>query len=400
MLFEKIIFNILAFSLFVVMFFKIIKKNDVNYIVVLCVQALGIAINFIELIFDLQIGIVMRILMYIMSVVLPVAIIAIEKNGINFSELIYLLKVKWYMLTKNPKMAKKVLINLITKYPSSYIGHKMLAQIYEKEGGMRKAIDEYVKVIEINKQDYKSYYRISFLLHELNKKDEAATMLKNLLSKKPDMLEATNLLGDILCEKEEYKEAILVYNDAMKYYPNNFDIYYNMGIVYTMLNDFKNAKDCYEKAATINTLLHTAEYDLAMINLIYNDLDEAEKLFLRSVQEPDVEPQSYYHLAKIYMLKGDKENAIKFINVAIELEPNMYKKADEEPIFIPIKSYINYPQINEDEPKRKTKLNKKEKKAKIHLERTSKLAEKLGNIDIDRKKLKGREVDNQIEKEK
>ena len=142
MLFEKIIFNILAFSLFVVMFFKIIKKNDVNYIVVLCVQALGIAINFIELIFDLQIGIVMRILMYIMSVVLPVAIIAIEKNGINFSELIYLLKVKWYMLTKNPKMAKKVLINLITKYPSSYIGHKMLAQIYEKEGGKRKAKDE------------------------------------------------------------------------------------------------------------------------------------------------------------------------------------------------------------------------------------------------------------------
>ena len=224
-------------------------------------------------------------------------------------------------------------------------------------------------------------------------------MLKNLLSKKPEMLEATQLLGDILCEQEQYKEAILVYNDAMKYHPNDFEIYYNMGIVYTMLNDFKNAKDCYEKAATINTLLHTAEYDLALINLIYNDLDEAEKLFLRCVQEPDVEPQAYYHLAKIYMLKGDHENAIKFINVAIELDVNLYKKADEEPIFIPIRSYINYPNIEEELP-RKTKLTKKERKVAKHLEETSRLAEKLGNVDIDKKKLKLHEITIENEKEK
>lgn len=400
MLFEKIVFNILAFSLFIFMFFRMIKKNDVNYVIVLCLQALGIAINFIELIFNLKIGIVFRIIMYIISIILPIAIILIEKKGINFSELIYIIRVKTYMLLKNTKMAKKVLIDLVTKYPESYIGHKMLAELYEKEGGMRKAIDEYVQVIDINKQDYKSYYKISFLLNELNKKDEATTMLKTLLSKKPNMLEATQLLGDILCDKEEYKEAILVYNDAMRYYPNDFNIYYNMGIIYTMLNDFKNAKDCYEKAATINTLLYKAEYDLALINLIYNDLNEAEKLFLRSVQDADIEPQAYYHLAKIYMLKGDKENAIKFINVAIEIEPRIYKKADEEPLFIPIKSYINYPKIDEYEPKRKIKLNKKERKAQKHLEETEKLAEKLGNIDIDKSKLRGHDINIEIEKEK
>ena len=400
MLFEKVIFNILAFSLFISMFFRMIKKNDVNYVVVLCLQAFGIAINFIELIFELKIGIVIRAFMYVISIILPIAIILIEKKGINFSELIYVIRVKTYMLLKNTKMAKKVLIDLVTKYPESYIGHKMLAELYEKEGGMRKAIEEYVQVIDINKQDYQSYYRISFLLNELNKKDEAATMLRNLLSKKPDMLEAKQLLGDILCDKEEYKEAILVYNDAMKYHPNDFDVYYNMGMIYTMLNDFKNAKDCYEKAATINTLLYKAEYDLALINLIYNDLNEAERLFLKSVQDEDIEPQAYYHLAKIYMLKGDKENAIKFINVAIEIDSRMYKKADEEPLFIPIKSYINYPKIDEYEEKRKTKLTKKERKAQKHLEETGKLAEKLGNIDIDKNKLKGHDINIEIEREK
>lgn len=400
MLLEKIIFNILAFSLFIIIFFKMIKKNDTNYVIILCIQALGIAINFIELIFTLKIGIAIKIFMYTISVILPSIIIILEKKGINLSELIYILLAKTYILSNNTKMAKKFLINLVTKYPESYIGHKMLAEIYEKEGGMRKAIEEYVQVIDINKQDYNSYYKISFLLHELGKKQEAATMLKNLLSKKPDMLEATTLLGDILCEQEAYKEAILVYNDAMKYHPNDFDIYYNMGMIYTMLNDFKNAKDCYEKAATINTLLHTANYDLALINLIYNDLDEAEKLFLKSIEEPDVEPKAYYHLAKICILKGDNENAIKFINVAIELDPTMYKKADEEPLFIPIKSYINYPKVEDMEEERPTKLNKKQKKAHKHLEETSKLTTKLGNIDINKNKLKYKNIDIKFENEK
>ncbi len=397
MLLEKIIFNVLAFSLFVVMFFKMIKKNDSNYVILLCLQALGIAINFIELIFTMHIGIFVRILMYTISVILPMAVIFIEKRGMNLSELIYLLLAKIFILTDNQKNAKKFLINLISKYPESYMGHKMLAQIYEKEGGMRKAIDEYVQVIDRNKQDYQSYYRISFLLHELGQKQESATMLKNLLGKKPDMLEATQLLGDILCEQEAYKEAILVYNDAMKYHPNDFDIYYNMGMVYTMLNDFKNAKECYEKAATINTLLYTADYDLALINLIYKDLDEAEKLFLKSLQEPDVEPEAYYNLSKISMLKGDNDNAIKFINVAIELDPNIYKKVEEEPIFIPIMSYINYPNFEETK-ERKVKLSSREKKAHKHLEETSKLAEKLGNIDIDKSKLKAKDINNEREK--
>lgn len=400
MLAEKIIFNILAFSFFIIMFFKMIKKNDANYVIVLCLQALGIAINFIEIIFKLQIGNIVRILIYVISIIIPIVIIYIEHKGLNLSEMLYIALAKLALVFKDSKKAKKFLINLVTKYKESYFGHKMLAQIYEKEGGMRKAIDEYVQVIDINKKEYDSYYKISFLLHELGKKEESATMLRNLLHKKPEYIEATQLLGDILCEQEKYKEAVNIYNDALKYHPNDYDIYYNMGMVYTLLNDFKNAKDCYEKAATINTLLYNADYNVALINLLYNDLDEAEKFFLKSIQEPEVEPGAYYHLAKICMLKGDKDNAIKYLNVAIELDAKIYEKADEEPIFIPIKSYIHYPK-EEDREERKYKLTKKELKVQKHLEETSKLAGQLSNIDVEIKRnRKNRQVENEIEKEK
>lgn len=401
MLVEKIIFNVLAFSLFIFMFFQMIKKNDTNYVIVLCMQALGIAINFIEIIFTLHINTFVRVLIYLLSIVTPIVILFLGSKNINFSEILYVTGAKIAIFTNNNKLAKDFLIKLVTKYPESYYGHKMLAEIYEKEGGMRKAIDEYVQVIDINKKDYNSYYKISYLLNDLGKKNEASQMLETLLRKKPEMVEATLLLGDIYCEQERYKEATNIYYDALKYNPTSYELYYDLGIAYTMLNDFKNAKICYERAAEINTLMYNGYYNLAQISLIYNDLEEAEKYFMQSIISKALEPKGYYNLAKIYMIKGDNENAIKFLNVAIEIEPKLYKKTDEEPLFIPIKPYINFPNVEEmeDIPVQATK---KEQKAQEHLEKTMKLVGKLSrnNIKLKRdKKVEDIDLEQQKEKE-
>ena len=50
-----------------------------------------------------------------------------------------------------------------------------------------------------------------------------------------------NLIKKIL-EKEKYKEAAAIYIEALKYNPISFELNYELGIVYTMLNDFPNAK--------------------------------------------------------------------------------------------------------------------------------------------------------------
>ncbi len=378
MLAEKIIFSILAFYLFLVMFFKMIKKIDAAYITILVLQAIGIAISFIEIIFTLEYNIIVRIIIYLISIIIPAIIIYLERKGKNFSEYIYTTIAKFYIMTGNTKKAKNILLSLIDKYQDSYSAHKMLAEVYEKEGGMRKAIDEYVIAVDLNKKDYDSYYKISYLLNELDKPDDAIVMLNNLLSKKPEYINATMLLGDILSSQERYKEALNVYTNGLKYSPNNYDLYYSMGIVYTMLNDFPNAKICYEKAATINSLLYHAYYSLGQINLIEMDLDEAEKYFTKCLESKENEPDAYYKLGKIYMLRGDHDNAVKFVNLAIELDNNYIKIANQEPIFIPVKSKFQMPIIDEEDIKpRKTTYTKKELKAREHLDNTYNVVGKL-----------------------
>lgn len=386
MIIEQLIFTVISFAIFVSMFFRMIRNNDTTYVIVLVLEAIGIALNFVEVLFTIKLNILFAILKYLLAIILPIGIIILEKRNITLFEILYIQKAKLYLFFGNNKKAKQALIDLIEKNTNSYKAHRMLAEIYELEGGMRKAIDEYVQAIDLNKKDYDSYYKVAELLNDLNKKEEASEMLFNLLNKKPEMYKATELLGDILIEKEMYKEAVNIYQDALRYNPVSYELNYSLGIAYTMLNDFQNAKICYEKAAEINSLLYNAKYSLAEIALIYKDLEEAERRFLEAIEDEELSADGYYELAKIYLIKGDKDTAIKYINTAIDSNAKkIVEKVKKEPIFIPIMAKISMPFNLEDEQTttEDKKLQEKEIKAKEHLEEMSEITRNLSYNDIN-----------------
>ena len=384
MIIEQSIFTVISFAIFVYMFLRMIKNNDTTYVIILVLEAIGIALNFVEVLFDVKLNILLLILKYVLAILLPLIIIILEKNGFLLNEFLGITRANFYLMIGNDKKAKQALIDLVTRKPQNYKAHKMLAQIYEHEGGMRKAIDEYVQAIDIDKKDYDSYYKIASLLNGLDKKDEASEMLFNLLSKKPEMLEATNLLGEILLEQEKYKEAVNVYQEALRYNPTSYDINYNLGIAYTMLNDFQNAKICYEKAAEINSLLYNAKYSLAQIALIYKDLEEAERKFLEAIEDERLSADGYFELSKIYLLKGDKDTAVKYINIAIdENSKKIVNKVKKDPIFIPIMAKISIPFNLEDTSKEQEKLKIEEIRVKEHLEEMCEITRHLSYNDIN-----------------
>ena len=401
MLIEQLIFIVIAFALFVYMFYQLIKKNDTKYVPILAIQALGIAIDFVQLYFTKEdISIFVKVIIYLLSIVIPIIILVFEKLNTDISETIDVTIAKIFLVFGNSKSAKNTLIKLVTKNPRSYLGHKLLAQIYEKEGGQRKAVDEYAHAIDINKKDYDSYYKVATLLTDLDKKNEAEQMLVNLLSKKPDYIEATIALGDLLIEKEDFKEAVNVYTEALKINPVSFDLNYNLGIVYTMLNDFQNAKMYYEKAAELNSLIYNTKYSLAEIALMYKELEEAEKYFLQATEDEELCADAYLELAKIYLIKGDKEKAIKYANVAIQEEPKrIVEKIQKDVSFAIIIAKLSIPfnlEVEEDEKPKK--LTKKELMAKKHLEEMVEITKKIGYNDV--KFEKKTQIENEKETEK
>ena len=157
---EQLIFAIITFALFIYMFYKIIRKNDTSYFIIIILQAIGIALNFFEVLFKIKLSIPFMIIKYVIGILIPIIVVILEKYNIPFTEITDITKASIYLKLKDNKKAKQALIHLVTKYPENYQGHKRLAEIYKKEGGSRKAIDEYVQAIDINKRDYDSYYEV------------------------------------------------------------------------------------------------------------------------------------------------------------------------------------------------------------------------------------------------
>lgn len=330
---EKVIFYILAFVIFIIMFYKLIKRNDTIYIYLLVLEFLGIAIRFIDIINNVNLNFALIVILYLIAIFIPLIIIFLEKRNIYLSEMICIFKSKLCIKCGDNEAARKKLIKLINKYPNSYYAHKLLAQIYEKEGKDEEAIDEYVRAVDVNSKDYDSYFQISFLLNKNEKKVESEKMLMNLLSKKPDYYKASELLGTILYDQEKFRQAINIYQNALKYNPTRYELYYGLGMTYTRLNDFQTAKEYYEKAAAINSMLYHAKLNIAQIALITGELDEAETRFIDCMQDKDSESYAYYYLAIISLLKGEKDRAIGYINIAIELDNKIYKNVCKHEIF-------------------------------------------------------------------
>ncbi len=381
-MFEKIIFNLLAFTLFILMFLRLVRKNDTSYVYLLVVQFVGILISFIGLILNIKLNVIIKILMYVLSVVIPILIFILEKKSkINFAEFISMFMSEVYLILKNDKKAEKYLSNTIKKYPNSVKLHEKLAKIYEENGLKEKALEEYETILAEDSQNIDVLIKVGNLYESCDRNKEAKEIFYEVLNQEPENYEASMKLGNVLFEENEYKEAIQIYMAALKYSSADYDLYYNLGMTYTMLNDFQKAKECYETAAKINSDLYHARYTLGQLSLIYGDLEEARKYFEECINSEDVEAGAYFYLARIAIIKGDQERAINYANIAIEDDADLYEKIQSDNMFITIKDKINKPELN-IETSKKINVSKKERQIYKHLDHTCKLVGKLNNNDI------------------
>lgn len=384
---QLIIFSMIAIAIFVITFAKIIKENDTNYIYELAIEFIGLAIDFIYILIGKQPDIIVLIIMCLLSIVLPIILIILEKAGINLSEIIYLIKIR---LKKDE--IKKILLDAIEKYPNSYILHKKLATYYEQNNENEKAENEYIKAIGIQPKDSNLYFKLATVFYKEKKIQETVEILNELLNIKPDYYEGSILLGNIYYENEQFKEAMNIYNQALKYSPSKYELYYALGMTYTRLNDFNMAKEYYKKASIINSYKDISNLNLGQINLIFRDYEEAEKYFTEASKSDDdkITATAYYYLAKIKINRGEKEQAIQYCNVAIELYPKIKKKIEKDEEFIVILGKVTL----KEEKEVKSQTTEKQDEIVEYLGKTYNVVEKLtDNININEKS-------NNIEREK
>ncbi len=105
---EQLLFTIIAFGLFVYIFFKMIqKKNYTNYIFILILQTIGILLNFIEVLAKIELNIVFIILKYILAILVPISVWCLDRKGIPLIQVLNVVKAKIYLKLGNNKKKLK-----------------------------------------------------------------------------------------------------------------------------------------------------------------------------------------------------------------------------------------------------------------------------------------------------
>ena len=99
----KILFYVLSIALFAIMFIKLMRKNDNLYLSSIILQSIGIAINFIALVFGFELNLFFSIIIYLLSVIIPLFILVCEYNKIDILEKVYIMLANIYLKSKDTK---------------------------------------------------------------------------------------------------------------------------------------------------------------------------------------------------------------------------------------------------------------------------------------------------------
>ena len=337
---ELIIFGIISLVLFTYIAKRSLEIRSYVSNIILILNIVGIIIMPLIYVKTNKIYMVSRIISLILGIILPIVIIIIEYlTKVSYDEKIILYIAEFYEFTKNRKKAKDIIVKYLEKYDDSYLLHKKLATIYEKEGGTRKAIDEYVEAVSIKGTDYESYFRVIELLEYLDKKDEAITLIERLLKVYKRYPKAYIMYANLILEKGNLKEVAKIYEEGLSYNKESKEIMYNLASIYVRLNEYSLAKKNLESIFKLDKKSHIVCLNLAQIAMIEREYSEAKMYLDIAKKEKEIEDIVYYEIAKINVLERKEEEAISNLNKALEINPNIIGKINATEIFKEIRHH-------------------------------------------------------------
>jgi len=171
------------------------------------------------------------------------------------------------------------------KSPNKSRPHMNLAYAYDLRGYDGKAVEEYLKALELS--------------------DDSVV-------KKEDIY--VNL-GALYGEHGNYKNAIQMLEKAKKYNPSNPMIYNNLALCYFYLKDYRTALTLIKKAIGIAPEYYALHNTLGQILLNTGNYEMALKEFLTSKKLHPDEPTIYYNIAIAYMYLGYKDKALENLRI-------------------------------------------------------------------------------------
>jgi len=257
-----------------------------------------------------------------------------------------------------------------------------------REDFYQSAIEKYEKSISLNPDDPDVYNNWGSVLADLagvtsdgHREDfykSAIEKYEKSISLNPDNPKAYNNWGSALSDlagvtsdghhENFYQSAIEKYEKSISLKPNNPEAYYNWGSALSDLAGvtsdghredlYKSAIEKYEKSISLNPHYPGAYDNLGVVLMNLAQLkegDEKERLFREAIEkfERNIEyGGGVYNLSCLYAIKRDKEQALKYLDIALknkEITTQYVKEDDDWKEFLTDNDFMELIRKYEDE---------------------------------------------------
>lgn len=176
--------------------------------------------------------------------------------------------------------------------PSLSLARVLLGEIFEAQGRYDEALKLYAEDNENSETYFSSQMRSAIILIQKDEPAQAEKILKALAKKRPDLPLPWIQLGDMYISKQNYKEAIKTYSEALERIPvaqsGHWMLYYSRGVAYERDKQWDLAEQDFLQALMLNP-----EQPLVLNYLGYSWLEKGkniksakEMLELASVRAP------------------------------------------------------------------------------------------------------------------
>jgi tetratricopeptide (TPR) repeat protein len=200
--------------------------------------------------------------------------------------------------------------------------HKNLGIALSAQGDHQSAINQFKRAAELDDKDYTASLNLAntYLLAEDYK--SAEEVFKRLTGDFPRSAEVYYQYGLFLGQLARYREAITVYNQAIKHNKKDARYLLSRGGAYASLSKLPQAKEDFERSCQLFSENPLGFNNLGYCYFLDKAYQKAIPLFQRAIQLDGDYYQAYQNLGAALALSGDEAGAEKIFRQSIEVDPS------------------------------------------------------------------------------
>ena len=187
--------------------------------------------------------------------------------------------------------------------------YKTLGFLYTKKDWPKNAVKNYLKALELDKEDVNLYYNLAELYGRIGNKGEADKYLNMAIDRKPDDIESRLKIAEGLIKKKEYKDAESHLDAVLKIKPKSVEAWLLLADMAEKKGDKKKLKEYYTKILSIVPDNRAVIFNLGVLEYETGNPKSAKSYLLKYLKANPGDTDAREFLFDVYTKEKDDKSA-------------------------------------------------------------------------------------------